>query len=68
MCTMLDCVRFTRLREYNNAVFSWWVELAREYSSQWPNLTRLKPAPSDADQWKGVADKLKYFDPTPGKP
>ena len=46
-----------------------WVELNREYANQWPNLTRKKPAPPDADDWKATADKFaKYFDPNPGKP
>src|SRR3990167_4517159 len=45
-----------------------WVELAREYSNQWPNLTRKIPARADADEWKGVDDKFtKYFSPKPGE-
>jgi ferredoxin len=45
-----------------------WADLAREYSNQWPNITRIKPAPADADKWKGVPDKFeKFFDPKPGK-
>ena len=45
-----------------------WVELAREYSGQWPNLTRKKDAPADADSWKGVEDKFaQHFSPKPGE-
>ncbi|AXR06353.1 ferredoxin FdxA [Salinimonas sediminis] len=37
--------------------------LNEELAQQWPNITELKPAPADADEWNGVADKiglLKY--------
>jgi ferredoxin len=34
---------------------------------EWPNITRKKPYPADADQWKDVPDKYdKYFTPDPG--
>ena len=29
-----------------------------ELSQQWPNITELKPAPADADEWNGVPNKL----------
>jgi ferredoxin len=38
-----------------------WLELNRQYSAEWPNLTRKKDAPADADDWKGVKDKFKHF-------
>ena len=45
-----------------------WVELNREYSEKWPNITRKGESPADADEVKGVADKLeKYFSVNPGK-
>ncbi|AWK87816.1 ferredoxin FdxA [Azospirillum thermophilum] len=45
-----------------------WLELNREYSGSWPNITRKKDAMPDADQWKGVDGKYdKYFSPNPGK-
>src|SRR5437868_2888056 len=45
-----------------------WVEHNREYSTQWPNITRKKPAPEDADAHKGEAGKFeKYFSPNPGE-
>jgi ferredoxin len=44
-----------------------WVELNREYAAQWPNITTKKPAPADADDFKGVEGKFAmYFDPKPG--
>ena len=44
-----------------------WLELNREYAAAWPNITRKKPYPEDADEWKGVEDKYeKFFDPNPG--
>jgi ferredoxin len=33
------------------------VELAR----QWPSITKRKPAPDDADEWKDKPDKLQYL-------
>ncbi len=42
-------------------------ELNREYSGQWPNITKKKPSPADADSFKNVPGKLeKYFSPKPG--
>ncbi|HYE52069.1 MAG TPA: ferredoxin FdxA [Azospirillaceae bacterium] len=44
-----------------------WLGLNRDYSTAWPNINRKKPAPADADEWKGVADKYaKFFSPEPG--
>jgi ferredoxin len=40
-----------------------WVDFNRSYSEQWPNITRKKDAPSDADAWKDVKDKMQYFSP-----
>jgi ferredoxin len=44
-----------------------WLEMNRTYSAQWPNITRKKPAPADADEYKGVAGKMgKFFSEKPG--
>ncbi|NYZ16003.1 ferredoxin family protein [Azospirillum sp. RWY-5-1] len=44
-----------------------WMQLNREYSAQWPNLTRKKDSLPDADEYKGVGDKYtKFFSPKPG--
>jgi len=44
-----------------------WLSVNREYAEQWPNITRKKPAPADADSFKGVPDKFLLLDPTPGE-
>ena len=38
-----------------------WLELNRTYAGNWPNLTRKKEAPADADSYKGVAGKFDHF-------
>ena len=44
-----------------------WLEINRQYSSEWPNIIRKKEATSDADAFKDVSDKFKsYFSPKPG--
>ena len=46
-----------------------WMELNREYSSgSWPNITRKREPPPDADEFKGVPDKFtQYFAPAAGE-
>ncbi len=44
-----------------------WVEMNRQYAASWPNITRKGEAPEDADKWKGVEGKMKFFEPGPGK-
>ena len=43
-----------------------WLVLNRDYSAQWPNITRKKPAPPDADEWKALPGKAQHFSPEPG--
>lgn len=44
-----------------------WVEVNREYAMQWPVITKIKPAPADADQYKNVDNKFEtLFSPKPG--
>ena len=44
-----------------------WAELNREFSAQWPNLTKKRPAPADADSFKDVKGKYDlFFSPEPG--
>ena len=38
------------------------LELNADLSQQWPVITELKPAPSDADDWKDKPDKLQYLE------
>ena len=37
------------------------IELNRELSHQWPSITRKKPCPDDADQWRDVKGKIKFL-------
>lgn len=39
-----------------------WIGMNAELAKNWPSITRTKPAPPDADQWKDVADKGKYLE------
>jgi len=44
------------------------LELNREYSVKWPNITRKKPAPEDADSFKTQKNKLEeHFSANPGE-
>ena len=38
------------------------VELNAELAKVWPNITSIKPAPADADQWNGIPDKLQFLE------
>ncbi len=38
------------------------LELNEELSLTWPVITASKPAPDDAVEWEGVADKLQYLE------
>lgn len=45
-----------------------WVEINREYAMKWPNITLKKPAPDDADEFKGKENKLEtHFSEAPGE-
>jgi len=45
-----------------------WLELNTAMSAVWPNLTRKKDAPADADAFKDVPDKYDtYFSAEPGE-
>ena len=45
-----------------------WLEVNRDLSAEWPNITRKGEAPADADQFKDEKDKFeKYFSRKPGK-
>jgi ferredoxin len=39
-----------------------WVELNTRHAQSWPNITRKGTPPPDADQWKGVKEKLAYLE------
>ncbi|WP_374443978.1 ferredoxin FdxA [Stella sp.] len=45
-----------------------WLQLNRDYSAQWPNITRKGEAPADADSFKGVPEKFaRFFSDKPGE-
>jgi ferredoxin len=45
-----------------------WVEMNREYSEKWPNITQKGDAPGDSDDFKDETGKFdKYFSAEPGK-
>ena len=45
-----------------------WLEMNRQYSESWPNITRKGDAPEDAEAHKDEADKFdKYFSANPGQ-
>ena len=43
-----------------------WLELNRTYVRKWPIIASRKPAPSDADDFRDIADKTSLFSPRPG--
>lgn len=44
------------------------LELNRDYSmGKWPNITKKKPAPLDADEYKLKPNKIELFNPEPGE-
>ena len=46
-----------------------WLELNREYSEKWPNITEMGERPADAEEFDGVKDKFRqFFSANPGKP
>jgi ferredoxin len=45
-----------------------WLEVNRQYSETWANITTKKPAPPDADAFVAEPDKFtKYFSPKSGE-
>ena len=45
-----------------------WLELNRQYSESWPNITRKGESPEDADAYKDEEGKFdKYFSANPGQ-
>jgi ferredoxin len=45
-----------------------WLELNKEYSEKWPNITTTKAALPEAEDMKGVEDKFaNHFSPNPGE-
>jgi ferredoxin len=38
------------------------LELNRDLSEKWPNITTMKEAPEDAKEWEGAEDKLEHLE------
>ena len=44
-----------------------WLDLNREYSEKWPNITEMGEPPADAKEFDGVKGKFeKFFSSNPG--
>ena len=41
---------------------AYWVELNRKYAEVWPNITEMKEAPADAEEWAGKPNKLELLE------
>jgi len=37
------------------------IELNAELAREWPSITHRKPYPDDADQWRGVKNKIRFL-------
>ena len=37
------------------------LELNAELAEVWPNITEMKEAPADAEEWTGVENKLQHL-------
>ncbi len=44
-----------------------WLEVNREYSEKWPNITAKKDPLPSAEEMADVKDKDQYFSPEPGE-
>ncbi|PMJ89748.1 ferredoxin FdxA [Vibrio sp. 10N.261.55.A7] len=38
------------------------IKLNEDLAEIWPNITEVKPAPDDADEWNGVPNKLDMLE------
>ncbi len=39
-----------------------YLQLNAELAKDWPVINEMKEPPADAEEWKGVADKLKHLE------
>ena len=44
------------------ALFSKFRELNAELAEVWPNITEMKEAPADAEEWAGKPNKLELLE------
>ncbi|MBP9727091.1 MAG: ferredoxin family protein [Gammaproteobacteria bacterium] len=40
-----------------------YTEINKKLADQWPNITSIKPAPKDADEWANKPDKFIHLQP-----
>lgn len=38
------------------------IDLNAQLAAKWPAITMMKPAPTDADEWAKMKDKLQYLE------
>ena len=44
-----------------------WLQLNRDYSEKWPNITQKGDSPPDAEKYDGMPNKFQeHFSPNPG--
>ena len=46
----------------SNHDIEFWTELNERLSETWPNITRMKDALPDADEWNGKPDKIDLLE------
>ena len=62
-----ECPAEAIFADTDSAAEPQWLELNRRYASEWPNITRRKSAPPDADAQNGVPAKLALLSTEPGE-
>ena len=54
--------------DYNEKDKEKWLEINKKYSEIWPNISKKKNSPEDADKFKEIKGKYdKFFSEKPGK-
>ncbi|MBN9550569.1 MAG: ferredoxin family protein [Alphaproteobacteria bacterium] len=63
-----ECPAEAILSDTDLSSSSTWLALNRQHAEAWPNITRKRMPPTDADQWNGVPGKFDgYFSSKPGE-
>lgn len=39
-----------------------WIDINERLAKKWPNITKKKPAPEDADEWKDKPNKIDLLE------
>lgn len=56
-----ECPAEAILPDSDPGATKFWLALNRKYSGLWPNLSIKGSPPSDARDWDGLPDKVKYL-------